>query len=177
MNYKSKVFTLLHIISILLLLNCAAIPNPVTSKERKLQSMNQEKVRVLFTGFYRYEKEKNTILEALIKKGLVEDANSQSELELILQKKEPVYQYLFLHRINILLTFFTGGLVPSHIRTEQTLTFRYSKLGVIEKESVYEIGMDQWRGIPVIILMITHWPNRIFKEQLLDATELEMKDI
>ncbi|TGL44785.1 hypothetical protein [Leptospira perdikensis] len=177
MNYRPNVLVLIHIMLVLLVCNCAAFPDPVTSKERKFQPINREKVRLLFTGFYRYEKEKNTIHNTLIKRGLLEDPSSQLELELILQKKEPVYQYLFLHRVNILLTFFTGGFVPSHIRTEQTLTFRYSKLGVIERESVYEIGMDQWRGIPVIIFMITQWPNRIYKEQLIDATELEMKDI
>lgn len=67
--------------------------------------------------------------------------------------------------------------MPSHIRTEKTLTFRYSKLGAVEKESVYDIGMDQWRGIPVVIFMITHWPNKIYKEQLIEATKLEIKEI
>lgn len=177
MNFSYKIYVFLYIITISFSLNCAAFPDPITTKERKLYTNGNEKVRILFTGFYRYEQEKQVIKETLVKEGFVEDSNSSLELEVILQKKEPTYKYLFLHRINFVLTFLSGGLVPSHIRTEQTLTFRYSKLGYIERETEYNIGMDQWRGIPVVIFMITHWPNRIYKEQLIDATKLEIKEI
>ncbi|MBM9549052.1 hypothetical protein JWG40_18645 [Leptospira sp. 201903074] len=177
MNCKHKILILLEVVSVLFFLNCAAFPDPVTSKERKTHSIGKEKVRVVFIGFYRYEQEKKIIMDRLSNAGLREDPNANSELEVILQKKDPVYKYVILHRLNFLLTFLSGGMVPSHIRTEQTLTFRYSKLGVVENESKYDIGMDQWRGIPVVIFMITQWPNRIYKEQLIDATELEIKEI
>ncbi|PJZ46563.1 hypothetical protein [Leptospira brenneri] len=177
MKYNFLIHLSIQLILLIFSVGCAAFPDPVTSSERKLQPIDKNKIKVVFTGFYRYEQEKKVLLETLIKRGLVEDSNSNLELELILQKKDPVYKYLFLHRINLLATFLSGGMIPSHIRTEQTLTFRYSKLGVIERESVYHIGMDQWRGIPVIILMIIQWPTRIYKEQLVEATELEIKDI
>ncbi|MGE8720936.1 hypothetical protein ACO2KH_06345 [Leptospira terpstrae] len=177
MNCNKKILNLFQVVSVIFFLNCAAFPDPVTSKERKAHSIGKEKVRIVFIGFYRYEQEKKMILERLSTSGITEDPNSSFEVEVILQKKEPVYKYLFLHRLNFLLTFLSGGMVPSHIRTEQTLTFRYSKLGVVEGESTYQIGMDQWRGIPVVIFMITQWPNRIYKEQLIDATELEIKEI
>ncbi|TGK82426.1 hypothetical protein EHQ24_14350 [Leptospira noumeaensis] len=176
-NNDSKVYTLLHLVIIIFYFSCAAFPDQVTSKERKLSSIGKEKVRVVFTGFYRYEQEKKAILETLLKRGLTIDPNSDSELELILQKKEPTYKYIWIHRLNLLATFLSGGLIPSHIRTEQTITFRYSKLGDIERESIYEIGMDQWRGIPVIIIMVLQWPNQVYKEQLIEATELEIKEI
>ncbi|TGL87519.1 hypothetical protein EHQ68_07670 [Leptospira congkakensis] len=177
MNDRSKVFCFLYLTIVISILSCAAFPDPITSKERKSQTIGKEKVKVVFTGFYRYDLEKKEILETLLKRGLMVDPNSNSELELILQKREPVYKYIWIHRLNLLVTFLSGGLIPSHIRTEQTITFRYSKLGTIERESVYEIGMNQWRGIPVIIIMVLQWPNRIFKEQLIEATELEVKDI
>lgn len=168
---------LLSLFWLLLFLNCAAFPDMVTSKERKLYSIPKEKVRFVFTGFYRYEQEQKQIQDTLLKSGFLQDQNSNLELEVILQKKDPVYRYLLIHRLNFVITFLSGGLVPSHIRTEHTLTFRYTNLGVFVNESVYDIGIDQWRGIPVILLMITHWPNRIYKEQLLEATKLEIKDI
>ncbi|EMY67944.1 hypothetical protein [Leptospira vanthielii] len=177
MNFNFKIQALVHLVFIVHILNCAAFPDTVTSKERRFQSIGKEKVRIVFTGFYRYEQEKNEIAEILLKEGIVKDPNSNFELEVILQKKEPTYRYLFIHRLNFIITFLSGGFVPSHIRTEKTLTFRYSKLGLVEKESVYDIGMDQWRGIPVVIFMITHWPNKIYKEQLIEATKLEIKEI
>ncbi|TGK85669.1 hypothetical protein EHQ23_13615 [Leptospira bourretii] len=177
MNCKSQFLMLLSLFWLLLFLNCAAFPDMVTSKERKLYSIPKEKVRFVFTGFYRYEQEQKQIQDTLLKSGFLQDQNSNLELEVILQKKDPVYRYLLIHRLNFVLTFLSGGLVPSHIRTEHTLTFRYTNLGVFVNESVYDIGMDQWRGIPVILLMITHWPNRIYKEQLIDATKLEIKEI
>ncbi|MCG6139343.1 hypothetical protein [Leptospira mtsangambouensis] len=177
MNCKSQFLMLLSLFWLLLFLNCAAFPDMVTSRERKLYSIPKEKVRFVFTGFYRYEQEQKQIQDTLLKSGFLQDQNSNLELEVILQKKDPVYRYLLIHRLNFVLTFLSGGLVPSHIRTENTLTFRYTNLGVFVNESVYDIGIDQWRGIPVILLMITHWPNRIYKEQLLEATKLEIKDI
>ncbi|TGM73056.1 hypothetical protein EHR01_17770 [Leptospira mtsangambouensis] len=177
MNCKSQFLKLLSLFWLLLFLNCAAFPDIVTSKERKLYSIPKEKVRFVFTGFYRYEQEQKQIQDTLLKSGFLQDQNSNLELEVILQKKDPVYRYLLIHRLNFVLTFLSGGLVPSHIRTEHTLTFRYTNLGVFVNESVYDMGMDQWRGIPVILLMITHWPNRIYKEQLIDATKLEIKEI
>ncbi|TGL24921.1 hypothetical protein EHQ47_02975 [Leptospira bourretii] len=177
MNCKSQFLMLLSLFWLLLFLNCAAFPDMVTSKERKLYSIPKEKVRFVFTGFYRYEQEQKQIQDTLLKSGFLQDQNSNLELEVILQKKDPVYRYLLIHRLNFFLTFLSGGLVPSHIRTEHTLTFRYTNLGVFVNESAYDIGMDQWRGIPVILLMITHWPNRIYKEQLIDATKLEIKEI
>ncbi|MCG6143398.1 hypothetical protein [Leptospira bandrabouensis] len=177
MNYKISIKFLIPLILISSLFNCAAFPDKVISKERKTLSMGKEKVRIVFTGFYRYDDEKNAILEVLLKEGFILDPNSNLELEVILQKREPAYRYLWIHRLNFLLTFLSGGFVPSHIRTESTLTFRYSNLGEVEKEFVYDMGMDQWRGIPVVIFMITHWPNKIYKEQLIEATKLEIKEI
>ncbi|WP_322113119.1 hypothetical protein [Leptospira kanakyensis] len=177
MNDDSKVYTFLHLAIVMFYFSCAAFPDPITSKERKLSSIGKEKVKLVFTGFYRYEQEKKAIMETLLKRGLKIDPNSDSELELILQKKEPTYKYIWIHRLNLLATFLSGGFFPSHIRTEQTITFRYSKLGDVERESIYEIGMDQWRGIPVIILMVFQWPNQVYKEQLIEATELEIKEI
>ncbi|WP_423790146.1 hypothetical protein [Leptospira harrisiae] len=177
MNCKSKFSKLLSLISALFVLNCAAFPDVVTSKERKLYEVRKEKVKIVFTGFYRYEQEQKQIQETLLSAGIIQDPNSNLGLEVILQKKDPVYQYLWLHRLNLVLTFLSGGVVPSHIRTEHTLTFRYTNLGVLENESTYNIGMAQWRGIPVVLLVITHWPNRIYKEQLIETTKLEIKEI
>ncbi|TGK46557.1 hypothetical protein [Leptospira bouyouniensis] len=154
-------------------LHCAAFPDPITSKYRNLKLTNEKKFKILFTGFYRYEQEKDIILENIKKQGIVEDPSSPLVLEIILQKKDPKYQFPLLHKIQFLLTFFTGGIFPSHIRSEQSLTFRYSKSDSILFENEYSVGMDQWRGIPVILLMITHWPNRIYKEQLVETTKLE----
>ncbi|MCT8333587.1 hypothetical protein NUH30_07875 [Leptospira sp. 85282-16] len=177
MNFSFKEMFLFHFVFISFVLNCAAFPDVVTSKERKTLAIKKEKVKIVFTGFYRYDEEKNVITEILQREGITFDPHSKYALEVILQKKEPHYRFLWIHRLNFVLTFLSGGIVPSHIRTESTLTFRYSNLGQVEKEYVYDIGMDQWRGIPVFVFMVTHWPNRIYKEQLMDATRLELKEI
>ncbi|XDD47060.1 hypothetical protein AB3N60_02940 [Leptospira sp. WS39.C2] len=158
---------------ILINIQCAAFPDTVTSKVRNKTLINEKKVKILFTGFYRYEQERDIILDLITKLGIVDDQSATSTLEIILQKKDPKYKYPLLHKIQYLLTFLSGGLFPSHIRTEQTLTFRYSQMDTILLENEYSIGMDQWRGIPVVVLMITHWPNRIYKEQLIETTKLE----
>ncbi|GBF42847.1 hypothetical protein LPTSP2_21390 [Leptospira ellinghausenii] len=165
---------ILILIPVLIFINCAAFSDPVTSKNRNKLKIEEKRVRLLFTGFYRYESEKEIILDYIKKQGLIEDQSASSSLEVILQKKDPKYQYPFLHKVQFLLTFFSGGIFPSHIRTEQSLTFRYSRSDEILFENEYSVGMDQWRGIPVVILMITNWPNRIYKEQLLEVTKLEM---
>ncbi|XDD43293.1 hypothetical protein AB3N58_02745 [Leptospira sp. WS60.C2] len=166
------------IVSFLLLvsLNCAAFPDRVTLKNRNLKLSNEQKLKILFTGFYRYETEKEMILQEIIKQGIEEDTSSKITLEIILQKKDPKYQYPLLHRVQFLLTFLSGGIFPSHIRTEQTLTFRYSQSDRIIKENEYSVGMDQWRGIPIVIFMISHWPNKIFKDQLSETTKLEFSE-
>ncbi|MCW7461595.1 hypothetical protein [Leptospira limi] len=165
---------ILIIILVMFSINCAAFPDPVTSKNRNKLKMEEKRIRLIFTGFYRYESEKEIILDYFKKQGLIEDQSSSSSLEVILQKKDPTYRYPFVHKVQFLLTFFSGGIFPSHIRTEQSLTFRYSRSDEILFENEYSVGIDQWRGIPVVLLMITNWPNQIFKEQLLEVTKLEM---
>ncbi len=158
---------------IIFFINCAAFPDRVILKNRKVNFSNEQKVKILFTGFYRYDAEKGIILEEILKQGIEEDSSSPITLEIILQKKDPKYSYPLLHRLQFLLTFLSGGIFPSHIRTEQTLTFRYSEADRIINENEYSVGMDQWRGIPIVIFMITHWPNRIFQNQLSETTRLE----
>lgn len=87
MNCKSQFLMLLSLFWLLLFLNCAAFPDMVTSKERKLYSIPKEKVRFVFTGFYRYEQEQKQIQDTLLKSGFLQDQNSNLELEVILQKK------------------------------------------------------------------------------------------
>jgi hypothetical protein len=169
-----KMIRLLFCLSLLFLfLQCAAFPDPVTSKNRNLKLNSEKRVNLIFTGFYRYEKEREEILENIKKQGFFYDQTSPITLEVILQKKDITYRYPLIHKLHFLLTFLSGGIIPSHIRTEHTLTFRYSKSEIILMENEYSIGMDQWRGIPVILLMITHWPNRIYREQLVETTRLE----
>ncbi|EOQ89858.1 hypothetical protein LEP1GSC202_1730 [Leptospira yanagawae serovar Saopaulo str. Sao Paulo = ATCC 700523] len=152
---------------------CAAIPSAVQTKERNLTTYSQNSFKLVFTGFYRYEKEKDLIHNKLVEKGYKIDQNSTFQLEIILQKKEPKYNSEFFHKLHFLLTFFSGGIIPTHIRTEHTVTFRYSKSDDILQEKVYFVGMDQFRGIPIFVFMITHWPNQIFKDQLLETINME----
>lgn len=152
---------------------CAALPSQILTKERNLTTYSQNTFKLVFTGFYRYEIEKDLIKKKLLEKGYREDPNSTFQLEVILQKKEPKYNSEFFHKLHFLLTFFSGGLIPTHIRTEHTVTFRYSKSEDILQEKVYIVGMDQFRGIPIVVFMITHWPNQVFKEQLIETINME----
>lgn len=97
MTFNHKILSLFHSVFIAFFLNCAAFSDTVISKERKFQSIGKEKVRIVFTGFYRYEQEKNTIAEIFLKEGIVEDPDSNLELEVILQKKNQfinIYSYI-----------------------------------------------------------------------------------
>ena len=74
--------------SLFLLFQCAAFPDPVTSKNRNLKLNSEKKVNLIFTGFYRYEKEKEEIIENIKKQGFFYDQTSPITLEVILQKNE-----------------------------------------------------------------------------------------
>jgi hypothetical protein len=85
---------LLFCLSLLFLfLQCAAFPDPVTSKNRNLKLNSEKRVNLIFTGFYRYEKEREEILENIKKQGFFYDQTSPITLEVILQKKDITYRY------------------------------------------------------------------------------------
>ncbi|TGL64936.1 hypothetical protein [Leptospira jelokensis] len=172
-NLKNILLVNTRFLLITFCFQCAAIPSVVQTKERNLTTYSQNTFKLVFTGFYRYEKEKDLIQNRLMANGYKIDQNSNFQLEIILQKKEPKYNSEFFHKLHFLLTFFSGGIIPTHIRTEHTVTFRYSKSDDILQEKVYYVGMDQFRGIPIFVFMITHWPNQIFKDQLLETINME----
>ncbi|MDF3822129.1 hypothetical protein P3G55_19645 [Leptospira sp. 96542] len=161
------------VIGFICLLQCAAFPDKVLSSDRTAAPFAKERVKIVFTGFYRFDFEKKLVLEKLVQKGFIEDTNSSKEIQIILQKRDSKYNYPLLHAANWFLTFFTAGMIPYHIRSEQTLTFRYSDQNKILKESVFNIGMDQWRGIPVVIFTPTNWPSKIYSNMIKETVELE----
>ncbi|MCB1179760.1 MAG: hypothetical protein KDK36_19440 [Leptospiraceae bacterium] len=178
------------LIIILSLINCAAFYSKPVLKERinnnacigkfskwkevykgcKIDYYNLEnKLRIEFTGFKFYKKEKELLIGEIIKSKIKIDKNSPVVLEIILEEKDPEYTYLSLHVINIFATLFSLGLIPIYTITEHSITYRFVKGDEILGEEIRELKLNQFRGWLILPLSPFYWPSREFEKSILQS--------
>lgn len=158
---------------LILNISCASFSHKIVSTNRGNIPFQNESVRLLFTGFYRYEKEQKKIEGILIQSGFTHSEISQKTIEIILQQKETEYPYPTFHKINWLFTLLSAGMFPYHIRSENTVTFRYSDSDKIVREVTYDLKMDQIRGILLFPFTPFFWPGAVFAHQIEETTNME----
>lgn len=170
-------FRLAFLFFILNIISCAAISHRVLTSDRGSAPFRNESVQFVFTGFYRYEKERESILQKLAQQGFTEANTSDKVVEIILQKKETEYPSDLLHSLNWFLTFFTAGMFPYQIQSENTITFRYTEKNRLLREITYNLRMDQYRGILIIPFTPFFWPNDVFRKQIQETINLETNSL
>ncbi|MCZ8344144.1 MAG: hypothetical protein O9301_14010 [Leptospira sp.] len=158
-------------------ISCVAVSHRVLTSDRGSSLFKKESVHFIFTGFYRYEKEKQSIQQKLIEQGFTELNDSDKVVEIILQKKETEYPSDILHSVNWFLTFFSAGMFPYQIQSENTLTFRYVEKGQLLREITYNLRMDQYRGILIAPFTPFYWPNDVFRKQIHETINLETNSL
>lgn len=153
-------------------LGCAGFSNPVRQATPPDSSFPPTPVRLHFTGFGFYEKEKLKLRETILQSGYTEDPNADSLLEVKLEEIEHYYENINLHRLNFVLSLVSVSLIPYRIDTDHKITYRYAKEKVI-KESEYQLHLSQYRGILILFLSPFYWPSRAFYQNIEETWKQE----
>ncbi|TGN18944.1 hypothetical protein [Leptospira idonii] len=168
-------FNLFLFLSVLLLEQCAAFVKDPDLQFQKGKLPGTVPIRIVFTGFARYEKEKQSLKQSILKSGFSEDTKSDLLLEVVLEEINPEYESIGLHRLNILATVFSAGIFPYQINTNHLLSFRYSDSEKNIRESEFKTTLSQWRGFSMIFFSPFYWPSSSFGTLLLQTWSEEVK--
>ncbi len=165
-------FRIAFLIANILFLRCAGFSNPVILVNPSDSSFSPSHVRLQFTGFGFYEKEKLKLRELILKSGYKEDSDADLLLEVKLEEVRHLYKNTNLHRLNFVMTLITASLIPYQIYTDHKITYRYAKEKVI-KESEYQLRLSQYRGILLLFLSPFYWPSRAFYQNIEETWKQE----
>ncbi|TGN06909.1 hypothetical protein [Leptospira ilyithenensis] len=165
-------FRIAFLIANTLFLSCAGFSNPVISTTRSDSFFVPSLVRLHFTGFGFYEKERLKLRETILKSGYKEDPDADLLLEVKLEEVGHHYKDINLHRLNFVMTLITASLIPYQIYTNHKITYRYAKEKVI-KESEYLVRLSQYRGILILFLSPFYWPSEAFYQNIEETWKLE----
>lgn len=154
---------------ILFFLKCAGFYNEPLILENKKPTLETQNLRIEFTGFKYYEKEKLILKEEVLKSGYKEDKNSELLLEILLEEKEVFYKYPSLHFVNFIGSLFTLGLIPYYTVTQHKITYRFSENARNTTGSTQILELDQLRGLSILPITYFFWPSKAFDKSILDS--------
>ncbi|HMV41257.1 MAG TPA: hypothetical protein PK079_05230 [Leptospiraceae bacterium] len=154
-------------------IGCAGFYNQPQMYEKQNPNLTSKSIRLEFTGFYFYEKEKKLLKKEILESGFMEDSNSSLLLEVILEEREHTYSHRFLHFTNMVASLFTLGIIPFYTITEHSITYRYfeGKKEIAKTKQI--LRLDQFRGLSMLPLTFFFWPSSAFDRSILDSWKLQ----
>ncbi|XDD50551.1 hypothetical protein AB3N59_01715 [Leptospira sp. WS92.C1] len=162
---------ILILVCFLFLYNCIGIAKPPEVLKTFKSISKEKKLRFEFTGFGFYNSEIALIRKKILEKGYSEDDQSNVLLEIILEEQEHKYFHRGLHALNFILSLFTLGIFPYHVRTEHKITYRIFEKMKSPEETSHKLVLDQWRGILLIPFTPFFWPSSAFEKSLINSID------
>ncbi|WP_411821563.1 hypothetical protein [Leptospira sp. 'Mane'] len=153
---------------------CAGFSHPAILNTPLAHPMIPSSVRIQFTGFGFYEKEKQMLRESILESGYKEEINADLLLEIKLEEVEHHYEKTNLHRLNFVFSLVSATIIPYQIYTDHKITYRYAKEKVI-KESEYGLRLSQYRGILVLLISPFYWPSSGFYQSIDETWTRELQ--
>ncbi|MBP7282518.1 MAG: hypothetical protein KBA66_13135 [Leptospiraceae bacterium] len=167
--------TSLGLTILLLFFQCAGFYKKPLVIESKPASLESQTIRLEFTGFKYYEKEKLILKEQILQSGYIEDPNSELLLEILLEEKEVFYKYPILHGLNFIGSLFTLGVIPYYTVTQHIITYRFSENPRNVSGSTQMLELDQLRGLSMLPITYSFWPSIAFDKSITDSWKTQEK--
>lgn len=166
---------IIAILTFILFSNCAGFRGK-TKTINESEKLSIVPLKIQYTGFRFFEKEKEVLHQKIISSGFQEEPLSKFLLEIILEEKPSFKKNQIFQFSNFLITFFSGSIIPYHITTTHRIKFRIREEGKNISEWEFETNLHQYRGILMIFLSPFYWPSKEFRGILLETWSKIKKD-